>query len=326
MLAQDYDPEDAANIEQITSMLLTGLNSIHQVLPSEAETIERAKRVATIMGKLYKYIPTIIALLALASKAAAILFPKDNKNSDTPSGKLIRPKKTSEDGKGDKSGGAGAGGGGDTASNGVDGVADAVDAGGDGDKAGGANGSGDGGKAGDPDGSGDGGKAGDTGDGGDGKRKRGGQKGHKGTSLSHFPNPNKIVTILVDTSTLPPGDWVQGRPITRQIVEIKFDLIITQFVSEVLVNKATGEVVEGPVPEEYRKDGELFEVDASVAENGGEGIDDKAIRVTVEVPGVLRQDEPQGEEAPAASAAESSETVEPSGGSSAEEAAEAPAA
>lgn len=59
-----------------------------------------------------------------------------------------------------------------------------------------------------------------------GTRKPGGQKGHNGTTLQKFSNPDVIEKIPVDKTTLPKGDYKDVGYKSRQIVDIDIARVV----------------------------------------------------------------------------------------------------
>lgn len=79
-------------------------------------------------------------------------------------------------------------------------------------------------------------------------RKPGGQKGHNGTTLQKFSNPDVIEKILVDKITLPKGDYKDVGYESRQIVDIDIARLVTEYRVQVLEN-ANGKRYTAPFPE-----------------------------------------------------------------------------
>jgi transposase len=71
-------------------------------------------------------------------------------------------------------------------------------------------------------------------------KKAGAQDGHKGASLKHFENPDKIVRLELDESQLPPGEWVLLGYRVHQVVSIKTRRYVTQYEAQ-LWGKKDGE-------------------------------------------------------------------------------------
>ena len=79
-------------------------------------------------------------------------------------------------------------------------------------------------------------------------RKPGGQKGHKGTTLQKFSDPDVIEKILVDKTTLPKGDYKNVGYESRQIVDIDIARIVTEYRAQVLED-ANGKYYTASFPE-----------------------------------------------------------------------------
>jgi len=65
-------------------------------------------------------------------------------------------------------------------------------------------------------------------------RKPGGQKGHNGTTLQKFSDPDVIEKIPVDKTTLPKGDYKDVGYESRQIVDIDIARVVTEYRAQVL--------------------------------------------------------------------------------------------
>lgn len=70
----------------------------------------------------------------------------------------------------------------------------------------------------------------------EGKKKPGGQNGRQGKNLEPVANPDKIIEIKLDASTLPPGDYVESGYVARQVVDIKISRYVTEYQAQVLKN------------------------------------------------------------------------------------------
>ncbi len=68
-------------------------------------------------------------------------------------------------------------------------------------------------------------------------KKRGGQKGRKGRSLKQVDNPDEIIEIPVDPSTLPDGEFKEDGYIRRQVVEIEVIRKVIEYQAQVLIDK-----------------------------------------------------------------------------------------
>ena len=69
------------------------------------------------------------------------------------------------------------------------------------------------------------------------KRKPGGQKGHKRSTLKKVDNPDKIKEILIDKGTFPSGNYTQVGFETRQVFNIKVSTHATEYRAEILENE-----------------------------------------------------------------------------------------
>jgi transposase len=65
-------------------------------------------------------------------------------------------------------------------------------------------------------------------------RKPGGQKGHNGTTLQKFSDPDVIEKIPVDKTTLPKGDYKDVGYESRQIIDIDIARVVTEYRAQVL--------------------------------------------------------------------------------------------
>jgi len=67
-------------------------------------------------------------------------------------------------------------------------------------------------------------------------RRPGGQRGHVGTTLKPFPDPDLVRVIPVDRNTLPQGDYRSVGFETRQVVDLDISKFITEWRAEILEN------------------------------------------------------------------------------------------
>jgi transposase len=66
------------------------------------------------------------------------------------------------------------------------------------------------------------------------KRKPGGQKGHKGTTLEKEENPDKVEVLEIDRRTIPSGQYTTVGFESRQVIDIEISKRVTEFRAEVL--------------------------------------------------------------------------------------------
>lgn len=67
------------------------------------------------------------------------------------------------------------------------------------------------------------------------KRKPGGQKGHKGVTLSQVPDPDEVTDLTIDRRTLPKGrSYKQVDFEVRQVIDIDISRFVTEYRAEVL--------------------------------------------------------------------------------------------
>jgi transposase len=82
-----------------------------------------------------------------------------------------------------------------------------------------------------------------------GKRKPGGQKDHIGKTLDPVPNPDEIIVIPVDQTTLPKGEYKDAGFEARQVVEIEMSRKVTEYRAQILKNQ-NGKKFRAPFPGE----------------------------------------------------------------------------
>jgi len=82
-----------------------------------------------------------------------------------------------------------------------------------------------------------------------GKRKVGGQKGHKGTTLKAVEEPDEIKIIKVDKRKLPKGEYKVAGYNKRQVFDIDISTIVTEYQAEILENEQ-GKRFTAPFPKE----------------------------------------------------------------------------
>ncbi len=66
------------------------------------------------------------------------------------------------------------------------------------------------------------------------QKKPGGQKGHNGTTLQKFTDPDVVEDIPVDRTTLPEGVYTDVGYESRQIVDLDISRIVTEYRAQVL--------------------------------------------------------------------------------------------
>ena len=70
------------------------------------------------------------------------------------------------------------------------------------------------------------------------KKKPGGQKGHKGTTLEQVSNPDEVVVLEIDRRTLPAGKtYASLQPEKRQVYEIEAQTTVIEYQAEVVVDE-----------------------------------------------------------------------------------------
>lgn len=80
------------------------------------------------------------------------------------------------------------------------------------------------------------------------KRKPGGQPGHNGNHLKLVKDPDRVVTIEVDRSTIPAGRYKRAGYAVRQVIDIVVSREVTEYRAEILEN-AKGKQYEAEFPE-----------------------------------------------------------------------------
>lgn len=83
-------------------------------------------------------------------------------------------------------------------------------------------------------------------------KKSGGQPGRVGRTLKKTDNPDAIKCLLVDRSTLPPGDYRVVGFDCRQVFDIDIRRLVTEYQAEILEN-AQGQRFTAPFPEGVTK-------------------------------------------------------------------------
>ena len=92
-------------------------------------------------------------------------------------------------------------------------------------------------------------------------KKPGGQDGHVGHTLRMVPDPDRVVTLNVDISTLPPGVYKDVGYVRAQVVDLEIRRIVTQFQAQI-VEDLEGRRFEAPFPQGVR--GNTIQYGASV--------------------------------------------------------------
>ncbi len=67
-------------------------------------------------------------------------------------------------------------------------------------------------------------------------KSAGGQKGHKGTTLTQTDSPDEVKTQFVERDALPKGKYHEFGYIKRQVVDIDISKIITEYLAQILEN------------------------------------------------------------------------------------------
>ena len=80
-------------------------------------------------------------------------------------------------------------------------------------------------------------------------KKVGGQNGHIGTTLKPVSNPDHIHIIPLDLNTLPKSNYKQADAIKRQVFDIEFKTIVTEYQAQVLIDDS-GKRHVAPFPED----------------------------------------------------------------------------
>ncbi len=94
-----------------------------------------------------------------------------------------------------------------------------------------------------------------------GVKKPGGQNGHVGTTLEMVDNPDKIVSLVVDQTTLPVGVYKEIGIEKAQVVDIEINRVITEYQAQILED-SQGIRFTAPFPEGVR--GKSIQYGASV--------------------------------------------------------------
>lgn len=81
-----------------------------------------------------------------------------------------------------------------------------------------------------------------------GAKKKGGQKGHVGSTLMASENPDVVEFIPYDRRLLPEGDHFQVGVEKRQVFDIEFNTVVTEYQAQILQNK-NGDRFVAPFPD-----------------------------------------------------------------------------
>ena len=84
------------------------------------------------------------------------------------------------------------------------------------------------------------------------KRKPGGQKGHKGTTLEKVDNPDEIENIEIDRRTLPDGNYKAVGYESRQIFDVEVSVHVKEYRAEILEDEHGNQYV-AEFPEDIAK-------------------------------------------------------------------------
>ncbi len=79
----------------------------------------------------------------------------------------------------------------------------------------------------------------------------GGQKGHKGSTLPLDDNPDITHTLPVDQTLLPKGHYIEVGFEKRQIVDIEFKRVVTEYQAQILENEL-GQRFTAPFPDDVK--------------------------------------------------------------------------
>lgn len=83
--------------------------------------------------------------------------------------------------------------------------------------------------------------------------KRGGQKGHVGSTLTLVDDPDETQVLKIDRRTLPAGDYIEAGFATRQVFELDISRWVTEYQAEILICQNTGEQIIAPFPVQVTK-------------------------------------------------------------------------
>lgn len=68
-------------------------------------------------------------------------------------------------------------------------------------------------------------------------KNSGGQKGHNGSTLLLDNNPDIMHTLTVDKTLLPKGSYTEVGYETRQVIDIEFKRVVTEYQAQILENE-----------------------------------------------------------------------------------------
>jgi transposase len=80
------------------------------------------------------------------------------------------------------------------------------------------------------------------------KNPRGGQNGHAGTTLTPIDSPDQIEIIEIDRSQLPPGNYKLVGYEKRQVINIFFSRVVTEYQAQILEDKLGNQFI-APFPD-----------------------------------------------------------------------------
>ncbi|MBF0141673.1 MAG: hypothetical protein HQL74_15530 [Magnetococcales bacterium] len=69
-------------------------------------------------------------------------------------------------------------------------------------------------------------------------KKPGGQKGHRGTTLSPVTDPDEIIILKVDPTTLPQGVYREDGFESRQVFDVEISVNVTEYRAQILVDQS----------------------------------------------------------------------------------------
>jgi transposase len=84
---------------------------------------------------------------------------------------------------------------------------------------------------------------------GEKQKKPGGQKGHKGTSLEPVAEPDEIIVVEIDTTTLPSGKYQPDGFESRQVFDVDISTFVTEYQAQRLLDQ-NGQRWVAPFPDD----------------------------------------------------------------------------